>query len=297
MIINSQKITKKYKNKEVLKGIDFKVGEGEVHAILGKNGAGKSTFIKIALGLISPTAGKITIFDEKPGIKNYKIGYLSENITLYPHLSAKDNLKVAAYSSNEILSNFEIADILEKVSLADTGNKASIEFSLGMKRRLQLAMATMVKKVDFLILDEPTNGLDINGLLWLKSYLKEIKENGVSILLASHAIFDLQDCITDYAIMKEGIIAKQGRWYEEQEIKQGINILVNKEEIAKTINLLKLNKFQFTIIADGDIFLKTDMKYKEISKLLYMENIIPENISVIKNSLEKIYLETIGEAK
>lgn len=104
MIIEAKNIVKKYKDKTVLNGINFNVGSGEIHAILGKNGAGKSTFIKIALGLIFPTSGSIMVYDGKPGNVNSKIGYLSENITLYPHLSAADNLRVAAYSASNKIS-------------------------------------------------------------------------------------------------------------------------------------------------------------------------------------------------
>lgn len=119
MILNSIDLGKFYKEKRILKGVSFQVQEGEVHAILGKNGAGKSTFIKIALGLIYPTDGNITIYGKKPGISNSRVGYLSENITIYPHLSAKDNLKVAAYSANTKLSKEQIDTILRKVNLED----------------------------------------------------------------------------------------------------------------------------------------------------------------------------------
>ncbi|MDD2370935.1 MAG: ABC transporter ATP-binding protein [Firmicutes bacterium] len=293
MIINAQNIIKNYKNKAVLNGINFKVNEGEIHAILGKNGAGKSTFIKVSLGLIFPTSGEIAVYGEKPGHKNTKIGYLSENITLYPHLTAKENLKVAAYTADEKISDSRISDILERMSLNNLGNKKSIEFSLGMKRRLQLAMATMIKEVDFLILDEPTNGLDINGLIWLKSYLKELNKKGVSILLASHSILDLQESITNYSIFENGIIAKEGKWINDQS--QGFEIKVDKNDEIRLVNILKHIPKQIVNYDKAKIILNTEMNFKEINQLLFKENIIPENITIIKNSLEKVYLETIGE--
>ena len=307
MILDSTNLQKSFKNRKVLKGVDFKINEGEVCAILGKNGAGKSTFIKIALGLVSLTDGNITIYGDRPGIHNSRIGYLSENITIYPHLSARDNLKVAAYSSNQKISDKNIATILKRVNLEDTRNKPVKSFSLGMKRRLQLAMATMIKKVDFLILDEPTNGLDINGLIWLKNYIDELRKSGVSILLASHAISDLQDCITDYVILHEGRITKIGNWLKERNQSTGFKIKVSPDDYDAAMLALKsyvcnLNasisedKSDAVVSeAENEIFIETDKSYKEICEYLYHKGIFPENVCEKKKSLEAIFLETVKE--
>ena len=295
MILNSIDLGKSYKEKRVLKGVSFQVQEGEVHAILGKNGAGKSTFIKIALGLIYPTDGNITIYGKKPGISNSRVGYLSENITIYPHLSAKDNLKVAAYSANTKLSKEQIDTILRKVNLEDVNNKSASSFSLGMKRRLQLAMTTMVKKVDFLILDEPTNGLDINGLIWLKEFMNGLREDGVSILLASHAISDLQECITNYSIIDKGIIASQGNWCEEKHDATGFEIMVLPNMLDSVFNTIRNEDSSVSPDGRNHINWKTDRSYKEVCEFLYKNNIFPENVCEKKKSLQALFLETIKE--
>jgi ABC-type multidrug transport system ATPase subunit len=300
MIITTENLTKRYKEKAVLNGVGFQVAPGEIHAILGKNGAGKSTFIKIALGLVYPSGGEIRVFGKKPGRNNKQIGYLSENITLYPHLSAKENLKIAAYSANTKMTNKDAVQILERVNLSETGNKAAQSFSLGMKRRLQLAMATMVKKAAFLILDEPTNGLDINGLLWLKEYLKEQQANGVSLLLASHAIMDLQECISNYVILHNGVIKAQGKWSEEKEEVQGVRIIVPPQEmerVCRVINSAQPASAMGLIerCEKGEIFLRTNRGYKEICEFLYGQKIFPESVTMVKTSLESVFLDTIKE--
>lgn len=295
MILTADGIIKQYKQKKVLDGVSFNVNEGEIYAVLGKNGAGKSTFIKIALGLIFPSGGNISVYGNKPGVNNKRIGYLSENITLYPHLSARDNLKTAAYSTGSKISGNELTKILEKISLGETGNKPTKDFSLGMKRRLQFAMAAMIKKADFLILDEPTNGLDVNGMLWLKDYLNELKKDGVSILLASHAIFDLQECITDYVVFHNGTIARQGEWNKEKEMIQQIEITVLSGQMDAVTELLKANQVVIDSVDGGTLTVRADKEYKELCELLYKNGFFPERLEIVKNSLEKIFLNTVQE--
>lgn len=212
MIVSAENITKKYGKKTALDQISFSIEEGQCFGILGKNGAGKSTFIKMILGLIYPTSGLIKVFGEKPGVANRKIGYLSENLTIYPHLNAMDNLRVAALSANNQLSKKSIEDILDKLSIDSSGRKLAKDFSLGMKRRLQLGMATMAKPTDLVILDEPTNGLDVNGVIWLRGYISELKHKGVSIIIASHSMMELEANITHYIVFNKGNIAHFDKW-------------------------------------------------------------------------------------
>lgn len=297
MIINVENIKKKYKDKVILNDINLTINEGEIVAILGKNGAGKSTFIKLLLGFIKSDSGNINIYDEQPGKNNDRIGYLSENITIYPFLSARDNIKVAALSANVQLDNKAIDEILRKVNLEDTAKKETKDFSLGMKRRLQLAITTMIKKVDFFILDEPTNGLDVNGMLWFKNYLSELKNNKTTVLIASHSITDLQDYITDYIILNNGIIAKKGKWDKTTKVTD-INtyeILLNHESYGEAIKFFENKTFDFNNEDNNKLLLRTNLDYKELSKLLFENNIFPDNISLNDESLEELFLKVVKE--
>lgn len=295
MILEAKNLQKTY-NKKILTGVDLHVNQGEVQVILGKNGAGKSTLLKIALGLVKPTDGEITVLGKVPGKKNNRIGYLSENLTIYPHLTAADNLRVAAYSTNQQLSKKHIKEILERVNLQEAGKKQSKSFSLGMKRRLQFAMAAMIKEMDLLILDEPTNGLDINGVIWLKKFINELRTSGVSILLASHAILEMQECVTSYAILDKGKIVRSGNWMQEQMNTEHMIIQVASDKLQETLKVLG---DETNVSHDGKnkIKWKTNHNYTEVSKLLYQNGIFPEKIEQEYISLEKIYLETVEEEK
>ncbi|MDR2714291.1 MAG: ATP-binding cassette domain-containing protein [Coriobacteriales bacterium] len=212
MIVSAKNITKKYGRKHALDDVSLGMDYGQCLGILGKNGAGKSTFIKLILGLIFPTDGEISVFGKEPGKQNHHIGFLSENLTIYPHLTAKDNLRVAALSANNQLSNNNLEEILERLSLDGNERKRAKDFSLGMKRRLQLGMATMTKPLKLVVLDEPTNGLDVNGVIWLRKYLSELKEAGTSIVMASHTLSELEENITHYVVFDRGKIVHADAW-------------------------------------------------------------------------------------
>lgn len=294
-IINSNNLTKKFKDKLALSKINLQINEGEIHAILGKNGAGKSTFIKIILGLIYPSSGSVQVLGKLPGIENKRIGYLAENITLYPHLSAIDNIKVASYLSNKRMSNNELDLILSKVNLLDAKNKASREFSLGMKRRLQLAMTLLINDdLPFVILDEPTNGLDINGLLWFKNLLKQYKKDGKTILLASHSITDLQDYITNYTIIDKGEIIKTDNWASATASIKRTQICFQKSDISLAISVLKDNNISFNLL-DSNIVIDTEYSYRDVSKILYECGLFPESVDIIHNKLEDIFTDLVGK--
>ena len=291
MILEIENVEKKYK-KEVLRGINLAMEPGEVRVLLGKNGAGKSTLLKLILGLAKPTAGQIKVFGKKTGEESHKIAYLSENITLYPHLSAADNLRVSAYSRNISLKKKQMNDILEKFQLQDAGRKTASSFSLGMKRRLQLASTLLKEDVEFIILDEPTNGLDINGLIMLKDFIEEIKNKGKSILMASHAISEMQECITDYSILHKGNIVREGNWMEEQENNHTWIIETNPEMMEHTCKIISsiggMEKKD-----TGVLTVDTNLSFREIGMLLWRNGAFPNSIQKQELSLENIYLSEI----
>ena len=265
MILEIENVEKKYK-KEVLRGINLAMEPGEVRVLLGKNGAGKSTLLKLILGLAKPTAGQIKVFGKKTGEESHKIAYLSENITLYPHLSAADNLRVSAYSRNISLKKKQMNDILEKFQLQDAGRKTASSFSWGMKRRLQLASTLLKADVEFIILDEPTNGLDINGLIMLKDFIEEIKNKGKSIL--------------------------EGNWMEEQENNHTWIIETNPEMMEHTCKIISsiggIEKKD-----TGVLTVDTNLSFREIGMLLWRNGAFPNSIQKQELSLENIYLSEI----
>ncbi|MFZ7119431.1 MAG: ABC transporter ATP-binding protein [Eubacteriaceae bacterium] len=169
LAVSINKLSKTYNNKNVLKNISLDIEKGKIYGILGKNGAGKTTLLKIICGLTKISRGDIYVFGKVPTTGNNNINYLSENISLYLHLTAYENLKIIYLMEGKKVNKKEIYNVLEKVSLLHMHNKHVRTFSLGMKRRLQLAMVLCTNQKDLLILDEPTNGLDFDGMEWFKS--------------------------------------------------------------------------------------------------------------------------------
>ncbi|AUN14369.1 lantibiotic protection ABC transporter ATP-binding subunit [Paeniclostridium sordellii] len=215
-IIQTKKLNKTYKKQEVNKEISLLVPTNSIYGLLGPNGAGKSTLLKMLTGMINPTSGEI-IYNEKPWSRNdlLEIGALIEQPPIYENLSARENLKVRTLLYN--LPESRIEEVLEIVQLTDTGNKKAGKFSMGMKQRLGIAIA-LLNNPKLLILDEPTNGLDPIGIGELRELIKSFPQKGISVILSSHILSEVEQ-IADYI----GIIASGQLWYQEK-VKENIDL-------------------------------------------------------------------------
>lgn len=215
-IIQTKKLNKTYKTQEVNKEISLLVPKNSIYGLLGPNGAGKSTLLKMLTGMINPTSGEI-IYNEKPWSRNdlLEIGALIEQPPIYENLSARENLKVRTLLYN--LPESRIEEVLKIVQLTDTGNKKAGKFSIGMKQRLGIAIA-LLNNPKLLILDEPTNGLDPIGIGELRELIKSFPQKGISVILSSHILSEVEQ-IADYI----GIIASGQLWYQDK-VKENIDL-------------------------------------------------------------------------
>ena len=205
MQIQIKHIKKVFKDKEVLNDISFTIESGSICGLLGVNGAGKSTLMKILYGLESQSAGEI-LFDGKTSkeIKDdKKFGALIESPAIYMNLSAFDNLKTKALLYD--IPDETIRETLNLIGLANTGRKKAGKFSLGMKQRLGLGMATITNP-EFLILDEPTNGLDPDGIKELLDLINSLKQKEMTILISSHQLHEVSKIADDIVILHQGTI-------------------------------------------------------------------------------------------
>lgn len=279
-----------YGEKKVLNGISLNISKGSFFGVFGKNGAGKSTLFKHILGLVTPTDGNI-YFDGEQNRKKISIGYLPENVSIYGHLNVVDNLKVAALSSGNDLDEKSINNILDKVNLKGSEMTLSKSLSLGMKRRLQFAMATMIKPVDLLILDEPTNGMDINGVLWLKEYFKELKKEKITTVVCSHSLNVMEEFIDEYCIIKDGVLVKQDNWKQDNNRKY--KVIMEKTASDKEENIIsKIGKI--VKMEDSNIELVTDKSMYELVMEFINNDIVIKDIEQINNDLEKIFIESVN---
>ena len=184
------------------------VEKGKVYGLLGPNGAGKSTTLKMLTGILKQSSGEI-YFDGKPWSRNIlsEIGALIENPPIYDNLSAWENLKVRALLLG--VEEDRISEVLKIVSLTNTGKKRSGQFSLGMKQRLGIAMA-LLGNPKLLILDEPTNGLDPIGIEELRELIRSFPKQGMTVILSSHILSEVQLVADDVGIISNGILGYEG---------------------------------------------------------------------------------------
>lgn len=206
MNIQVQKLRKSYKDREVLKNISFEIKEGSICGLLGINGAGKSTIMKIIFGLENADSGEV-IFNGGKNAGIYEIGALIETPAIYMNLSAFDNLKTRALLYD--ISDERINEVLNLIGLSNTGKKKAGSFSLGMKQRLGLGMA-IITSPDLLILDEPTNGLDPDGIKELLNLMISLKKSGMTILLSSHQLYEVSKVADKVVILHDGQIFYDG---------------------------------------------------------------------------------------
>lgn len=202
-------ISKKYGRRQVLHDLSFEVQKGEVYGLLGPNGSGKSTTLGIVLGVIQQQSGQFEWFGGQfpQHVALQKIGALIEKPNFYPYLSAYDNLRIACLIKNTPTSAIHPA--LELVGLADRSRDAFKTFSLGMKQRLAIASA-MLNQPELLILDEPTNGLDPEGIRQIRDLIVRIAAQGTTILLASHLLDEVEKTCNKVIIIKQGRLLYDG---------------------------------------------------------------------------------------
>lgn len=208
-IIETHDLCKKFKDQMANDHISISVEEGTIYGLLGPNGAGKSTLLKMLTGMQTPDVGEILFRGNQFKRKDLnQIGSLIEGAPIYENLTARENLKVRTLMYG--LSDSRIEEVLELVDLVDTGKKKAGKFSMGMKQRLGIAMA-LLNQPKLLILDEPTNGLDPIGISDLRELIRSFTKSGMTIIISSHILSEIEQIADDIGIMVKGKL-----WYQEK---------------------------------------------------------------------------------
>ena len=217
-LLRMEGISKSFSGVRVLNRVELTVKQGEVHALLGENGAGKSTTLKMITGILKPTSGSIE-FDGhtwKRSDLNH-IGTLIEIPPLYENLTAYENLKVRTTILG--LTDKRIDEVLQIVRLTETGKKRAGQFSLGMKQRLGIAVA-LLNNPKLLILDEPTNGLDPIGIEELRELIRSFPAKGITVILSSHILSEVQQTADHIGIIAGGILGYEGKLNANENLEQ-----------------------------------------------------------------------------
>lgn len=227
VIVETRNLSKVYldfwgrKKKEALRALNLQIYRGEVFGLLGPNGSGKTTTIKLLLGLLFPTEGEALVFG-RPGTdvaKNERIGYLPEESYLYRFLNAEETLDFYGrlFNLRPEVRHKRAEELIEKVGLSRDKKRPLREYSKGMRQRIGLAQA-LINDPELVILDEPTSGLDPIGTRWMKDLILELKAQGKTVIMCSHRLDDVQDVCDRIAILYEGELKELGRVDELLEI-------------------------------------------------------------------------------
>ncbi|BAQ12829.1 bacitracin ABC transporter ATP-binding protein [Clostridium botulinum B2 128] len=298
-ILNTTNLSKKYKKDFVVNNLNISIKRGEIYGFIGENGAGKTTFIRMITGLVAPTNGEIELFSKEKGDElghvRKRIGALIEKPAFYPYMTAYQNLE--AFRIEKGIPGKECIDkILKSVGLYEDRNKKLKNFSLGMKQKLALAIA-LLGDPEFLILDEPINGLDPMGIKEVRDILKKLnKEKNITMLISSHILGELYQLATCYGIIHKGKLMEQITLKElDEKCKRSLSIKVDDVNKAATILETELSTINFKILPDGTIKLYDYVdNSKLVSSTLTKANIIIDQIMPNESNLEEYFINLVG---
>lgn len=297
LIVKTENLNFSYtKTRKDIEGLGLEVPKGSIYGFLGPNGSGKSTTIRLILGLLKKQSGSVALFGENfngnSRLKSLdKVGALIENPSLYEHLNAVENLRIAANYRGGISSE-RIDEVLEIVKLTHAKKKRVKAYSLGMKQRLGLAIS-LLSNPELIILDEPTNGLDPKGIIEMRELIKDLNEKyGTTVFISSHLLSEIEKTCTHVGIIREGKMLYQDTvkaLKQSKGKKMMIDIEVNKFIDAMTV-LESLNK-ENTSLTDEFIQIEVESKNEITSVIdaLRAKNIAVYQVS-IKNNLEELFL-------
>ena len=274
IILKCDNIHKKIGKKEILKGISFEIEKGDILGFIGPNGAGKTTAIKLMLGLQKINSGSVYIngFDIKKDFTNAieRVGAIVENPDFYMYMSGRKNLELKARLYKNITKG-RIDEVVKLVGLENRINDKVSKYSLGMRQRLGIAEA-MLHNPNLLILDEPTNGLDPEGMKTLKDILRNLSKNGVSIFISSHILSELDNLCNKICIIKDGVIIETSNI---KTLKRKSNELCYLIEVDSTDNI--------------NLLFKNEIINNKLVKVWCNKEFIPVIIESLVNSNIKIY--------
>lgn len=227
-ILKTNNLCKDFKKQKAVKNVSITVRENSIYGLLGPNGAGKSTTLKMITGMLRPTSGKVLFNGHEWNRKDLEqIGALIETPPLYENLSAVENLEVRAKLLN--IPKTRIDKVLKMVDLQNTGRKKAGQFSMGMKQRLGIAIA-LLNSPKLLILDEPTNGLDPIGIQELRSLIRSFPSKGITVILSSHILSEVQLIADDIGIISNGILGYEGQMNKDENLENLFVEVVRKSQ-------------------------------------------------------------------
>ncbi|WP_276381539.1 ABC transporter ATP-binding protein [Flavobacterium sp. H4147] len=289
-ILTIENLSKKYGRIQALKNVSFSIQKGHVYGILGPNGSGKSTTLGIVLNVVNKTSGNYKWFDGK--IETHealkKVGAIIERPNFYPYMTAEENLKLVCKIKS--IDYSKIIEKLDLVGLTERKDSKFSTFSLGMKQRLAIASA-LLNDPEILILDEPTNGLDPQGIHQIRDIIKEIAAQGTTILLASHLLDEVEKVCSHVVVLRKGEILYSGS-VDAMSANEGFFEISSNDNTLLKSALENHSAIDRITEEEGKVlvYLKSDLAASELNQFLFSKNIVLSHLVKRKTSLEAQFL-------
>lgn len=298
-IIQTNQLTKTFKEDEVIKPLDFTLRKGEICALIGKNGAGKSTFFKMLAGQLIPTSGDIHLFG-KSGVgmvqARKRMGFMIETPEFFPDFTATQNLEYFRIQRG-VVEKKRIYEVLQTVGLANQKKKRFKDYSMGMKQRLGIALC-LLGSPDCLVLDEPINGLDAEGIREVRTLLLKLnQEKQITILVSSHILTELQLLAKRFVFIKNGVIVDDVS-KESLDDKSRKQIQLKVDDPAKTARLLEqtYEGIDYRVLPDHMVTIQNYIEASgEINRLLIDNGVLVMEFRIESLNLEEYFLGLVGD--
>ena len=296
-VIRTTGLGKFYGEKKAVDDLNMLVRKGDIYGFIGRNGSGKSTTLKMICGLAKPSTGEIQIF-HKPvsdSVVRRRTGMLIENPGIYPEFSARENMMLKAKCLGLMDGDHNVDELLKVTELDKTGKKKTKNFSMGMKQRLGIAMA-LLGKPDLLILDEPINGLDPEGILQVRNLLIRLnQEKGMTIVISSHILGELSKIATRYGIIKEGHLAEEISAVDlDKKRKDYLHLRVDNPKKAAILLEENCKIHSYEVRPQGEIRIYGDADSGLLSGIFAENGVQVQELFRHQQDLEGYFLELMG---
>lgn len=296
-VLETNGLCKRYRDFTALNGLDMHIPKGAIYGFVGRNGAGKTTLIRLICGLQEPTDGSYTLYgteNTQPQIirSRRRMGAVVESPAIYPDMTARENLR-QQYRVLGLPSDDGIDKLLCLVGLGDTGKKKVKNFSLGMRKRLGIAIA-LSGNPDFLVLDEPVNGLDPQGIIEMRELILKLnREHGITVLISSHILDELSRLATHYGFIDGGRMIKEMS-AEELEMRCRKCMRIEVSDTKALARVLDDMKVEYSITDDSHADIYAEIPVTALVSALTKENCTVNNLTEQDESLESFYMNLVG---
>ena len=296
-VIETSGLTKAFGGKMAVDQFDMHVGQGDIYGFVGRNGAGKSTVMRMLAGLAEPTGGEVRVFGSSPceAGASRRIGALIESPGLYGSMSATDNLMMKALALGLADPKDKVRDLLDLTGLGSVGSKATKNFSMGMKQRLGLALA-LLGSPDLLLLDEPLNGLNPEGAREIRRLIMRLNdERGITVVVSSHVLEQLGKMATRDGVIREGRMVREMSAAEvDQECSDFLQLEAANPTLALAVLQERFAGLRFQSMPDGAIRLFGGADAGAVGAALNEEGIAIRGLYAHRRDLEEFFVEMMG---